>query len=128
MNSVYPAQLATSQSDREEPTWELVRVVVMRDEGVRPPNFRMPVPTDDNTYIGRIRFNRADGCEYWRPAHFELRENAGNTPAQLRQPLFDPYLVQWLGQWQIFAGWEIHSSRDVTHESRQLWAISRSLE
>lgn len=111
-----------------EPQWELVRVVVMRDEGARPPNFKVPMPADDNLFVGRIRYKRADGGEYWRLAHFELRQNVGNSPAHLRQPLFDPYLVQWLGQWQIFAGWEIHSRAGVTYESRQLWAISRELE
>lgn len=111
-----------------EPQWELVRVVVMRDEGVRPENFKVPVPTDDNSYVGRCRFVRADGGPYWRPAHLELRQNVGNTPASLRPPLFDPYLVNWIGAWQIFAGWEIQSQGARTLELRQLWAISRILE
>lgn len=111
-----------------EPRWELVRVVVMRDEGVRPENFKIPVPTDHNSYVGRCRFVRADGGKYWRPAHLELRQDVGNTPASLRPPLFDPYLVKWIGPWQIFAGWEIHNQSDVTLELRQLWAISRSVD
>jgi len=114
-------------TEQEEPKWELVRVVVMRDNGLRPVNFKVPVPTDDNTYIGRIRFFRADGSQFWRPAHFELRQDVGNTPASLRAPLFDPYLVSWFGSWQIFAGWEIAATRQETHEHRQLWAISRDL-
>jgi len=111
----------------EEPAWELVRVVVMRDDGLRPPNFKEVAPTDDNSYVGRCRFNRADGGPYWRPAHFELRQNVGNSPAELLPPLFDPYLVKWLGSWQIFAGWVIVAKDGVTHEHRQLWAISRDL-
>jgi hypothetical protein len=113
---------------QHEPQWELVRVVVMRDEGVRPANFKIPTPGDDNTYIGRCRFVRADGGKYWRPAHFELRQDVGNTPASLRPPLFDPYLVNWVGAWQIFAGWGIHTKGNKTFELRQLWAISRDLE
>jgi len=49
---------------REEPAWELVRVVVMRDDGLRPPNFKEVSPTDDNTYVGRCRYHRADGGPY----------------------------------------------------------------
>lgn len=127
MNSNFHAQLLAGEPQKEEPTWELVRVVVMRDYGVRPSNFKVPTPTEDNTYVGRIRFCRADGAQFWRPAHFELRQNVGNAPAHLRPPLFDPYLVQWLGSWQIFAGWEIFSRGEVTCECRQLWAISREL-
>ena len=127
MNSSLYSQLTASQPVKEEPVWELVRVVIMRDNGARPLNFKIPTPSDDNTFVGRIRFNRADGGEYWRPAHFELRENVGNAPAHLRVPLFDPYLVQWLGGWQIFAGWEISVEGGVTHEHRQLWAISRDI-
>lgn len=112
----------------DEPKWELVRVVVMRDEGLRPENFKVPEATDDNTFIGRCRFVRAEGGRYWRPAHFELRQDVGNTPASLRSPLFDPYLVKWVGPWQIFAGWEIYCQGDKTFEHRQLWAISRFLE
>jgi len=33
--------------------------------GVRPENFKVPVPTDDSSYIGRCRFVRADGGPYW---------------------------------------------------------------
>lgn len=113
---------------KQEPQWELVHVVVMRDEGVRPANFKVPQPGEGNTYIGRCRFVRADGGQYWRPAHFELRQDVANTPASLRPPLFDPYLVNWVGAWQIFAGWEIHSKGGTTFELRQLWAISRDLE
>jgi len=44
--------------------------------------------------------------------HFELRQNLANSQAHLRPPLFDPYLVQWLGPWQLFAGWEIFTEKD----------------
>lgn len=84
-------------------------------------------PNDYNTYVGRCRYQRADGSPYWRPAHFELPEDVGNLPAHLLPPLFNPYLVKWLGSWQIFAGWVIASKGDVTHEHRQLWAIARDL-
>jgi len=126
MNSTLHSTPALSQPE-QEPKWELVRVVVMRDNGLRPVNFKVPVPTDDNTYIGRCRFVRADGSQFWRPAHFELRQDTSITPASLRPPLFDPYLVSWVGSWQIFAGWEIASNSQETHEHRQLWAITRDL-
>lgn len=106
---------------------ELVRVVVMRIDGVRPKGGRMPVPTSENTFIGRCRFVRADGGPHWRPAHFDLRQDAYNAPASLCSPLFDPYLVEWRGAWQIFAGWEIAYIDGRTHERRQLWAITRDL-
>lgn len=128
MYSNFHAQLTAGQKIAEEPIWELVRVVVMRDRGLRPSNSKVPVPTNENTYVGRIRFHRADGTPHWRPAHFELREDAANSPAHLVRPLFDPYLVDWVGAWQIFSGWEIDSLSGVTYETRQLWAISRALE
>ena len=77
MNSSYRSQLTASQPVNQEPVWELVRVVIMRDNGARSLNFKVPAPNKDNTFVGRIRFNRADGCEYWPPAHFELRQNLG---------------------------------------------------
>lgn len=99
----------------------------MRDDGMRPPNFKTPAPVAGNTFVGRCRFVRADGGQFWRPAHFELRQDVCNAPASLRPPLFDPYLVYWTGQWQIFAGWEIEVRDGGTFENRQLWAISRDL-